>query len=446
MFVLGELHLKTYPCLIHPYSINFLAGQQCSIAAKLAVGKVDSQLQSEDLTIGCVRMNLPSFGLLEGSAAKVRCRFNGLLSPNRLQEKGSLQAKDKGNRPKNQSSSFFYTKNKRHPFQIIMRRKAVTTITREDHASQHLLQFLEDRFPYFGQKEWREQINNARVLVNHQPALTTTSLRLGDVVAFICHDLPEPAVDLSCEVIYEDPDILVVNKPANLPCHPKGRYFRHTLWALLKKNAENRYLSFVNRIDRETSGIVLMAKNKKAARNCQQQFIERRVEKSYLAIVNGTFPSKISCRGLLSKDLTSSIRHKVRFIAMGEESVDATRGKMAHTEFQLLRRIGRFSLVAARLHTGRRHQIRATLAALNFPLLGDKLYASDEKLFHRFTMDSLTDSDKKYLGLERQALHASQLSFYHPHDGREMSIHAPLPADMQNFLMKSLPQGRRRYY
>lgn len=319
----------------------------------------------------------------------------------------------------------------------IMRRQAVTTITEKHHDSQTLLQFLHDRFTYLDKDAWREQIAGARVLVNHEPASIDTRLRLGDVVAFICHDLPEPPVDLSYKIIYEDEDLLVVNKPATLPCHPRGRYFRHTLWALLKEKSNRGYFSFVNRIDRETSGIVLLAKNKNATKKCQQQFLEQQVEKLYLAVVPGLFPREINCPGFLVNDWESAIRHKVRFVYLEEAKGYPLNGKRARTDFRLLQRFGSFSLISATPYSGRRHQIRATLAAINFWLLGDKLYAADEELFRRFTEDRLSDSDKRYLGMERQALHASKLSLRHPADGRKLSFHAPLPADMEIFLRQS---------
>ncbi len=325
-----------------------------------------------------------------------------------------------------------------------MRRHASTLITEECHAGLSLLQFLVKRFTYLGKEEWRKQIAGARVLLNDKPAPAEAGLQLGDAVAFICHDLPEPPVALSYQVIHEDRDLLVVNKPAPLPCHPRGRYFRHTLWALLKEERNGQYFSFVNRIDRETSGIVLIAKNKKAARDCQRQFISQQVDKQYLAVVIGLFPPQIDCRGYLIDDRGSSIRHKVLFTPISAEAGLEDDGKRVHTEFRLLRTVDRFSLIAARPHSGRRHQIRATLAALNFPLLGDKLYAADEGLFLRFTEGRLEEADKNYLAMNRQALHASRLSFRHPNGGKKLSFHAPLPSDMEIFWANH-GEGRKNF-
>ena len=319
-----------------------------------------------------------------------------------------------------------------------MRRQAITVITDKHHATLSLLRFLSCRFTYLGENQWHEQITTARVLLNQKPAQPETRLHLGDVVAFLCHDLPEPPAALSYQIIHEDPDLLVVNKPATLPCHPRGRYFHHTLWALLKKNRDDRYFSFVNRIDRETSGIVLIAKNKNAAKNCQQQFINQQVEKQYLAVVKGRFPHRISCQGYLVNDSRSSIRHKVRFLDSAVDRESKAGGRQVRTDFHRLRHAGGFSLIAARPHSGRRHQIRATLAAINFPLLGDKVYASDEGLFFRFIEDRLTETDWNYLGISRQALHASRLSIRHPVGGRELSFHAPLPAELERLLEKTL--------
>lgn len=315
-----------------------------------------------------------------------------------------------------------------------MRRRASTVINEKQQTRLRLLQFLAHRFTYLDVDGWNKQINGSRVLLNHKPASAEARLQLGDVVTFLCHDLPEPPATLSYRIIYEDQDLLVIDKPAPLPCHPGGRYFRHTLWALLKEERNSAYFSFVNRIDRETSGIVLIAKNKNATRNCQRQFIQRKVEKLYLAVVHGFFPPRLVCRGLLVNDERSPIRHKVRFmeIAAGAEPDDSD--KRVDTEFRLLHTFGRFSLIEARPHSGRRHQIRATLAAINFPLFGDKLYAEDEGLFQRFIEGRLQDADRDYLGLRRQALHAFRLSLRHPTGGERLSFHAPLPNEIEVFL------------
>ncbi|MEJ2689499.1 MAG: RluA family pseudouridine synthase [Deltaproteobacteria bacterium] len=318
-----------------------------------------------------------------------------------------------------------------------MRRQASTLVTAKHHANLCLLQFLSTRFTYLEKDKWKEQISMARVLVNRKPASAKTCLQLGDEVTFICHDLPEPPVDKSYKIIHEDADLLVIDKPATLPCHPKGRYFHHTLWALLKEKRKDQYFTFVNRIDRETSGIVLIGKNKKASRNCQQQFISHQVGKEYLAIIIGLFPRRISCRGYLVNDCRSSIKHKMRFMDIAADRKSAEEGKIVHTNFRLLRPVGRYSLILAKPNSGRRHQIRASLTAINFPLLGDKLYGTNESLFFRFIKDRLSEADKDYLVMKRQALHASRLTIRHPTGGQKLSFYATLPDDLKIFLQKS---------
>jgi len=232
--------------------------------------------------------------------------------------------------------------------------------------------------------------------------------------------------------VREDRDILVVDKPAGLPCHPAGRFFNHTLWALLRARPESPNPQFVNRLDRETSGLVLLAKTPTAARNCCRQFAENKVAKTYLAIVEGEFPDTLRAQGRLAPDQTSLIRKKQRFLP-ADDGTKGT-GKWGATAFRRRRCQAGLSLIEARPETGRHHQIRATLAALGFPVVGDKVYGPDECIFLRFREGTLTDSDRALLRLPRQALHASELALRHPVSGLTVHCQAQLPRDMVDLI------------
>jgi 23S rRNA pseudouridine955/2504/2580 synthase/23S rRNA pseudouridine1911/1915/1917 synthase len=187
-------------------------------------------------------------------------------------------------------------------------------------------------------------------------------------------------------VLYEDHSILVVNKPGNLPCHPAGKFFQHTLWAeLQRQQGLLPPLHFVNRLDREISGLVVVAKTIAAARCCRAQIAFR--------------PLAGAVRGL--------------------------------------------TLAAIRPQTGRRHQIRAVLAALGYPLAGDKLYGVDETMFLRFCRRSLSAADQAALRLPRQALHAVRLKFRHPVSAAMLSFEAEMPADMRRLLAPAAPLATR---
>jgi len=303
-------------------------------------------------------------------------------------------------------------------------------------AGEVLAAFLARRFPYHTLAEWTELARAGRVLVNGAAAPPAQALRPADLVEYLADDIPEPPAPLAAPVLYEDEELLAVDKPAGLPTHPGGRYFRHTLWAVLKEQHGLEAPAFVNRLDRETSGVVLAAKTPRAAQHCRQQFARRQVEKIYLAIVEGRFPDALTARGFLQSDPDSPVRKQRRFIPAPADAAapPPAAGETAETAFRRLYRTADLSLVEARPLTGRLHQIRATLRALGYPIVGDKLYGPDPALFIRFCRDELSPADRQRLRLDRQALHAAVLRLRHPGSGQELRLAAPLPADLAALL------------
>ncbi|MBI5557666.1 MAG: RluA family pseudouridine synthase [Deltaproteobacteria bacterium] len=316
-----------------------------------------------------------------------------------------------------------------------MERKTSVCINPEE-AGQRLLDFITSRFTYRNREEWQQELAGGRFVLNGETSATaTTVLAAGDRLVYLLPELTEPPVALGFSVLYEDDDLLVVDKPANLPCHPGGRFFRHTLWALLREQQGLTGFSLINRLDRETSGIVLATKHKSAARHCYQQFAQRLVYKRYLALVEGEFPAEsLQADGCLAADPNSVIRKKVRFYpGQAAEAVPAEAEKCS-TRFLRLHAGCGISLLEAIPVTGRCHQIRATLCSLGFPVVGDKLYGVDEQFFLRFQQGRLTAGDWQRLRLDRQGLHAAGLRIRHPASGREMEFFSPLPAAMQSLL------------
>lgn len=295
-----------------------------------------------------------------------------------------------------------------------------------DGAGRPLLDYLASRFTYRSKKEWLGELADVRLLINGKVAAPDTVLAAHDLLVYRMPELPEPPVDFNYRVLHEDAELLVIDKPAPLPCHPGGRFFRHTLWARIRETHGPETPVFVHRLDRETSGIVVLAKSREAARCCQEQFAGQLVERVYLVLVEGEFPAgETTAAGWLTPDQMSVIRKKVCFLPEG--SPVPAKAQSCRTTFRLLSRKNGLSLVEASPQSGRCHQIRATLCSLGFPVVGDKLYGVDEDLFLRFMEERLSREDSRRLRLPRQALHAASLGLRQPASGTRLSFTAPLP-------------------
>lgn len=307
-----------------------------------------------------------------------------------------------------------------------------------------MLDYLASRFTYHPRDEWQSHILAERVLVNARPAPWDCRLMAGDRVEYIAQDRPEPPVNFDVGIIYQDHEILVVNKPANLPCHPAGRYFNHTLWAWLKTRQGITSPALVNRLDRETSGLLLVAKTPGAESRCRVQFLKRSVVKRYVVLVEGLFPGTLSAKGWMRPDPDSGVHKRRRFervvsVDTFPSPPESVAGReWAETDFTRLRVSNGLSVVEAVLHTGRLHQIRATLSSLGFPVVGDKIYGPDPMIFVRFCTDTMMEEDWQRLRMPRQALHALELDFIHPTTGAALHFEAPLPVDMADAIGEGL--------
>jgi 23S rRNA pseudouridine955/2504/2580 synthase/23S rRNA pseudouridine1911/1915/1917 synthase len=292
-----------------------------------------------------------------------------------------------------------------------------------------LLDFLSRRFTYLSREMWGATIGRHCVKVNEQLQVESYVLAPGDLVETELGGRLEPPVEDRFDCVFEDEDILVVDKPGNLPCHPGGAYFNHTLWAVLKAKRHLERPVLVNRLDRETSGLVVVAKTAPMARICHAEFADRHVDKVYLALVEGLFPDERRATGAMREDEGGPVR-KRRLFVEGVPPAEAG-GEWADTRFRRLASGGGISLVEAIPSTGRLHQIRATLHACGFPVVGDKLYGLDPELFLRFCQGGLTEADRARLRMDRQALHASRLRLRHPRTRAWLELEAPRPGDMR---------------
>lgn len=292
-----------------------------------------------------------------------------------------------------------------------------------DSVGISLLDYLASRFTYRSKAEWAPLIADGTITVNDKNSEAEQILALHDSIEYRPGELPEPPANFDYKIVFEDDSILVIDKPGNLCVHPAGPFFKNTLWYLLvQKYGKN--IHFVNRLDRETSGLMIVAKDPQFAAKISPD----KIEKSYAAAVYGDFPkSAPSGVGFLYTSSSSLIR-KMRFFAH-EKPLTSPKAESAVTKFFLIESNGKFSLVKAQLGTGRMHQIRATLCALGYPVVGDKLYGLDSLFYLKQKHDELTPEDRKKLILDRQALHSMELTFRHPVSGETLSFKSEIPPE-----------------
>lgn len=286
------------------------------------------------------------------------------------------------------------------------RKREIIIQNQED--GQLLLNWLSSRYTYHDRDKWLQYINEERVTLNNLKTTPDTALKALDKITYTPEPIIEPPINRDYKTIYEDDDLLIINKPSDIPCHPGGIYFENTLWYLLK--AKYEYISLINRLDRETSGVMLIAKNKEAAKFYFNKMMDREIEKEYSVLVHGSFPEELDCKGWLTPDKTSVIRKKRKFILDLEAEQPEGEGnpekQFCHSKFKLTRDSNGFSLVRGKILTGRTHQIRATLSSMGYPVVGDKIYGINEDFFFKFINNELTTSDWELLILENQALHS----------------------------------------
>jgi 23S rRNA pseudouridine1911/1915/1917 synthase len=235
----------------------------------------------------------------------------------------------------------------------------------------------------------------------------------------------EPDVPRRFDVVYEDDAILVIDKPAGLPMHTTAKFWRNTLVAVLRERYPDQHTEICHRIDRETSGVMLIARTPEAGSRLKSAFARRTISKRYLALCRGTPPDD----GVIDQPI--KLLDTRTHLMMGP----AADGSPAVTRFKVVRRFADHALVAASPETGRQHQIRVHLAGIGCPLVGDKLYGAGEQYFMEACEGDISpELLARFDGLPRHALHAERLTFPHPVTAEMMTVSSPLPADLTDYM------------
>jgi 23S rRNA pseudouridine955/2504/2580 synthase len=301
-----------------------------------------------------------------------------------------------------------------------------------DHDGQRVDNFLRRELPGVPKGRLYRLIRRGEVRVNGGRVRAEHRLREGDELRIppvrIDDDGPPPAASASAamidHVLYEDKRLLVVDKPSGIAVHGGSGVSHGVIELLRHARPDLRDLSLVHRLDRETSGCLVLAKRRSALRALHEKFREGIVEKNYLALVAGDWQlgDRLIDRPLLVRNRQGGERHVV-------VSAD---GKKAHTRVRLSRTFGRFSLVQCLPLTGRTHQIRVHLQSEGFPIAGDERYGDPD-----------VNAEARKFGLSRLFLHAQSIAFPDEH-GNELHFSAPLADDLDRFLNIGVVKAGRR--
>jgi 23S rRNA pseudouridine955/2504/2580 synthase/23S rRNA pseudouridine1911/1915/1917 synthase len=305
-----------------------------------------------------------------------------------------------------------------------MQTREISSVVDAANQGRRLDHWLTLRFTYRSRHQWQNLIKSGDILINGSVTRSSRILQTGDKVSFVQNSV-EPSVQMEYEIVFEDDWLLTINKCGHLPCHPAGPFFRNTLWYDLCQKFGKIHI--VNRLDRETSGLLIIAKDEKVAAAMMGAAQSGIIHKEYYAVVYGEFSRQINASGWLINDSASPVLKKRRFVS---SVVPDTECESASTYFEpILCRSG-LSLIKATPITGRMHQIRATLFSLGFPLAGDKLYGPDDRIYLKIAENKITPEDWQQLIFTRQALHSCYLSFPHPVTGLKHEYYAKLPGDI----------------
>ena len=301
-------------------------------------------------------------------------------------------------------------------------------VSAED-AGQRLDRFLVSQLPELSRARIQSLMDEGRVQVDGASRRASHRVAPGEHVAV---EIPPPqpagveAEAIPLDVLYEDADVAVVNKPAGMIVHPGAGANAGTLVAALLHRFGSGGLStiggplrpgIVHRLDKQTSGAIIIARTDEAHRKLVEDFQERLVQKTYVALLHGKIKGEA---GTVDFPVSRDLRRRSRMTARRRE------GRAARTDWRVRLRLGAFTFVEADLRTGRTHQIRVHFSALGCPVVGDTLYGAPRQ----------ERADSQLLApLGRNFLHAARVAFDHPRTAKRIEIRAPLPAELRDYLV-----------
>jgi 23S rRNA pseudouridine1911/1915/1917 synthase len=291
-----------------------------------------------------------------------------------------------------------------------------------EESNIRLDRYVSDKYPDISRTRAQKLIEDGNIRVNGQAAKSSLKLQSGDNIDItIPSPLPSPLTpeSIPLNILYEDNDLMVIDKPAGLTVHPAPGHYEHTLVnAILAhipdlEGGEIHRPGIVHRLDKDTSGLIIVAKNETAHMKLADQFKSRTVTKTYLALVQGHLSPE---EGIIEASIGRHPRDRKRMAV-------TFHGREARTEYKVVRYVDNFTLLEMRPRTGRTHQIRVHLAAIGFPVVGDATYGSKSEF------------------LSRQFLHAHKLAFILPSGGKSVEFQSDLPPDLVKALEAIEPKN-----
>ena len=294
-------------------------------------------------------------------------------------------------------------------------------IVNENDKGKRLDIYIAENFNELSRTMIKKLIESNNILVNDKSEKVSYKVQANDNISI---DIPEAketklkAQEIPLDIIYEDSDIIVVNKPKGMVFHPANGNPDGTLVNAILSICKNSLSGIggelrpgiVHRLDKDTSGLIIVAKNDKAHINMSEQIKERNVKKTYIALVRGNVPEE---EATINMPIGRSTKDRKKMAV-------TKNGKQAITHFKVLKRYSKYTLLEIKIETGRTHQIRVHMAEIGYPVVGDAVYSNGKNEF----------------GIEGQMLHAYKLEFMHPITNKHMELTAPLPQYFEEILKK----------